>query len=136
MRKDNQKMTIRDISLTYAKLSEVVKEKKVFSGEVNLAIAKNTLTLETELKNFEKSKESLVNKFVHKDEKGNPESKNNEYVFTSDEDKTSYIKSVEELLEAEIEVEVHKVKYELLEDEKHDTPTPADLIAMDFMLDY
>lgn len=136
MRKDNQKMTIQEIGLKYGKLSELVKEKKIFAGEVNLAIAKNTLVLESELKDFEKIKDSFIDKFVHKDEKGNPESKNNEYVFASDEDKISYIKSVEELLTTELEIEIHKVKYELLEDEKHDVPGAADLIAMDFMLDY
>lgn len=136
MRKDNQKMTIQDINLVYAKLSEVVKEKKVFSGEVNLAIAKNILILEAELKNFEKSKESLVGKFTLKDGEGNPESKNNEYVFASDEDRISYVEAVKELLKAEVEVEIQKVKYELLEGEKYDIPAPADLIAMDFMLDY
>lgn len=136
MRKENQKMTIQEITTAYAKISDVIQEKKVFAGEVNLAIAKNVLTLENELKNYEKSRKNFAEKFASKDEQGNPQTKKNEYIFETVEDKDAYIMSVQELMKTEVEVEINRVRYELLEDEKHDTPSAANLVALDFMLDY
>lgn len=127
-------MKVADVRMEYARLSELVREKKLFSGEVNLAIAKNNMALESQIKIFNANLENLVERFTAKDASGKPLVKNNMYVFDTAENEKAYRQSVEELEKTEVELEIQKVSEELLSDEKHDEPTAQDFIALMFML--
>lgn len=124
-----------DIRIEYARLGEVLREKKLFAGEVNIAIAKNNMSLETQIKHFEKGVKDLAERFVAKDVNGNPVIKNNKYTFETMEDENCYLKGVEELENTELELEIQMVKYDVLNDGKHDEPTACDLVALNFMLE-
>lgn len=130
------KMKVADIKRAYAGLSEVIQEKKLFTGEVNLAVARNNISLENHMKCYRESVSAVVNRFVLKDEAGNLVVKNDKYTFLTKEDENAYLQEMAELEKAEMEVEIMKVKYDLLSDEKHDEPTAYDLVALDFMLEY
>lgn len=135
MEKKTVKMKVSDIRVAQAGLNEVIREKKLFPAEVNLAIARNSITLENQMKYHRESVKTLVERFALKDEEGNPVVKNNEYKFETKEDEKAFIQEVSELDKVEMEFEVTKVKYEVLNDGKHDEPTAYDLVALDFMLE-
>lgn len=136
MKTTKVKMKVADIKRAYAGLSEVIQEKKLFTGEVNLAIARNNISLENQMKCYRESVSAAVNRFVLKDEEGNPVVKNDKYTFLTKEDENAYLQEMAELEKAEMEVEIMKVKYDLLNDVKHDEPTAYDLVTLDFMLEY
>lgn len=135
MEKRTEKMKMADVRLNYTRLGEVLREKKLFNGEVNMAIAKNNMALESHMKCFEENIKMLVERFALKDENGNPMVKGNKYIFGSKEDEDNYLRAAGELEDIEIEIDIQKVRYDNLTDEKHDEPTAYDLVSMSFMLE-
>lgn len=128
------KMTVADIRQEYTRLSELVREKKLFASEVNLAIAKNNIALEAQVKLFNENIDNLVERYAAKDASGKPQVKNNMYVFEVAEDEKAYRQAVGELEKTEVEMEIQKVLSSTLSDEKHDEPTAQDIVALLFML--
>lgn len=140
MEKKSIKMKVNELLNHYAGMVEVVKEKKVFSGAVNLALAKNNKVLEDEMKVYQESAEKLVEKYVHKNKDGNPETKKQKdgaevYVFETDEQEEAYKSALKSLGDTEIEVQVNMVKYEDFEEKGADKPTAYDLIVLGFMIE-
>lgn len=139
MEKQNVKMEVAELLRNYAGLSEVINEKKVFASEVNLAIAKNSRILENEVKSYQESLKQIIDRYVHKDESGDPETKKQpggaqEYVFETAEKKKEYLKAVRELECVDIELDISVIKYDSLEESGSDKPTAYDLVALDFMI--
>ena len=128
------KMTMADVRLEYTRLSDLVREKKLFAGEVNLAIAKNNIVLENQVKLFNDCIDKLVERYAAKDASGKPQVKNNMYVFETAESEKAYREAVTEQEKTEIEMEIQTVKADALIDEKHDEPTAKDLVALIFMI--
>lgn len=140
MEKKNKRMKESDVLNYYAGMVEVVKEKKVFGGAVNLALAKNNKILEEEVKAYQESLEKLVDKFVHKDADGKPETKKQSngtetYVFERDEQEKAYRAAVNALGETEIDVQINTISYKEFNEEGADRPTAYDLIVLQFMIE-
>ncbi len=138
MEKQSVKMTVKEMLGAYTGLTEVIREKKLFASEVNLAIARNSKILEGEVKTYQESMNAAVEKYVHKDGNGNPETKKlpngmQEYVFETDEQKEQYLKAVRDMEAAELEVDVNMITAETFGD-ANEQPTAYDLVALDFML--
>lgn len=135
MRAKKVKMKMSEVRLEYARLAEVIGEKKLFAGEVNLAIAKNNLALEEQIKCFNESMKNLVERFAAKDESGKPIIKDNRYIFETTEDETGYLSAIEELENTEVEVDIQTVKCEAFTSGKHEEATAFDFVAMNFMIE-
>lgn len=138
MEKQNVKMKVSEMIKAYTGLTAVVGEKKLFPGEVNLAIAKNYKILGDEMKAYNKSVNSLVEEYVHKDSKGEPEIKEVEkgsfrYIFETNEKEKMYVKAIEELQNTEMEVEVNMISDSSF-DTGNEQPTAFDFISMEFMI--
>lgn len=138
MEKQNVKMKVSEMIKAYTGLTAVVGEKKLFPGEVNLAIAKNYKILGDEMKAYNESVNNLVEKYVHKDSNGEPEIKEAgkgkfKYVFETNEKEKMYVKAVEELQNTELEVEVNMISDSVFE-KGNEQPTAFDLIAMESMI--
>jgi hypothetical protein len=137
MKKENKKIKMKEVVNQYFELGELVKEKKVFAGEVSLAIAKNFKTLRENVEARDEAAKSLIEKYAKHDEAGKPELKGQKYIFETDEDEKAFNDAFLELNETETEIEVHTISYELLkENEKYSNPTAADLVTLDFMMTY
>lgn len=138
MEKKNVKMKVSEMIKAYTGLASVVGERKLFSGEVNLAIAKNYKILDDEIKTYNENVDDLIEKYVHKDSDGKPETKKVEegkfkYVFETNEKEKIYVKAIEELQDTEMEVEVNMIS-ERAFDTGNEQPTAFDLISMEFMI--
>lgn len=127
------KMKMSEVRMAYIKINEVINEKKLFPGKVNIAIAKNNMALDNQMKCFNEGTKPLVERFALKDENGNPEIKNNSYVFETKEMEKQYVKGVEELDKTEVDIQIIKVEYDAFDGGKDD-PTAFDLVALEFML--
>lgn len=130
------KMKVTDIRTAQMGLSEVIREKKLFPGEVNLAIARNNISLENQMKCHRESLKTLIERLTLKDEEGRPVVKNNKYKFATEEDENKFLQEASELENVELEFEVMKVNYDAVNDGKHEEPTAYDLVALEFMLEY
>lgn len=129
-------VTAGELRKIYAKVTELIKEKKLFTAEVNLALARNHTELEKQLKPVDATAYDLLEKYAAKKENGELEVKNGRYLFETDEKQKKYMEQAEELEKTEIEITVFKVESEKVVDGKHDEPTAFDLVAMDFMLEF
>ena len=97
-------------------------------------ISVNLKSIESALVAYNKQREELIEKYVKKDDDGNPLVENNYYVF---EDKTGWDESIAELLEAEAEVSITQVAEKALEkcdNPEFDTLTVTELSAIQFMI--
>lgn len=97
-------------------------------------ISVNLKSIELALAAYNKQREELVEKYVKKDDDGNPLVKNNYYVF---EDKTGWDESIAELLETEAEVSITQVPEKALEkcdNPEFDSLTVPELSAIQFMI--
>lgn len=137
MKKENKKMKMQEIISSYLGVSELVRDKKIFAGDVSLAIAKNFKMLKENVDTRNETAKTVVEKYVKHNEKGEPETKGQQYIFETSEDEKAFKNAMQELSEAEMEIEVQTVPYELLkENDKYSNPTASDLITLDFMLTY
>lgn len=140
MEKKLQTMKMNEVVSHYLELAAVIREKKIFAGDVTLAIVKNQKMLQENVEIRDEAVKSLVEKYVkHKD--GNPEQKEVQkkiyYVFENAEDEKAFGEACKELDDTDLEIEIQTVSYDMLkENEKYNNPTAADLLAMDFMIAY
>ena len=129
-------VTAGELRKNYSRVTELIKEKKLFTLEVNVALARNHAELEKQLKPIDTTAYNLLEKYAVKKENGEFEVKNGRYLFETDEKQKEYMDQADELEKTEIEITVFKVKSEKVVDGKHDEPTALDLVAMDFMLEF
>lgn len=134
MREEKVTITTKKLQEHYIGLAEVIKEKKNFPVEVNVAMAKNNAIMENELRAGNEAAKEIIDRFTMKDQQGEPVVKENHYVFEKKEDEEAYIKSMRELDEIEFECKVYQVSRSVFDD-KHEEPTAYDLVLLDFMLE-
>jgi len=75
--------------------------------KVSYAIAKNVSKIEKELEIYSKEKQKLVDKYCIKDENGNNKIDENNQLKIADENLDDWNKSINELLDIEIEIDIH-----------------------------
>ncbi len=96
------------------------------------AIAKNSKAIEKELSIYEGERQKLVKKYAELDKEGNPKvDKQGNYVIKKKSvlDWQIYVK---ELLDIEVDLNIHKVNLNALEGLKI---SPLELVAIDFMIE-
>lgn len=102
--------------------------------KVSYAIAKNVSKIEKELEIYNKERQKLVDKYCIKDEKGNNKIDENNQLKIADENLDGWNKSINELLDIEIEIDVHKFSKEDLFNSNCEM-TPSELMLIDYMIE-
>lgn len=102
--------------------------------KVSYAIAKNISKIEKELEIYSKERQKLVDKYCIKDEKGNNKIDENNQLKIADENLDDWNKSINELLDIEIEIDIHKFNINDLLNSNLDM-TPSELILIDYMIE-
>ena len=100
------------------------------------AIGKNIIKLQEETENIEKTRIKLVQHYAEKDENGEFIIKDERYDVGKNGELLN--KEFAELLDTETEVSIHTITedvLELLENERYDVLSPAEMIAIDFMIE-
>lgn len=132
-------MKIKELTPCYSRLMNLVDRKKVLPVKLSYAISKNSIMLQNEVKFYIEERNKLVDTYVKKDDDGEPESKEGQYVFETSEDKKAFLLEQKNLEELEVELSeiIRKVNIQIIEEmgEKYDTLTAEDLLAIDFMLE-
>jgi len=99
-------------------------------------ISKNLMKLDPEVKLIEEHRISMLDTYAKKDAEGKPITEGASYDLGENEE--TFRKEFTEFLETETEVDIHMVPYtslEKLDEAGFDTLTPAELIALDFMIE-
>ncbi|MFL1471500.1 DUF1617 family protein [Paraclostridium bifermentans] len=102
--------------------------------KVSYAVAKNISKIEKELEIYNKERQKLVDKYCIKDEKGNNKIDENNQLKIADENLDDWNKSINELLDIEIEIDIHKFNINDLLNSNLDI-TPSELILIDYMIE-
>ena len=102
--------------------------------KISYAIAKNISKIEKDLELYNKEKQKLVDKYCIKDEKGNNKIDENNQLKIADENLDDWNKSINELLDIEIEIDIHKFNINDLLNSNLDM-TPSELILIDYMIE-
>lgn len=105
--------------------------------KVSYAISKNIMKLQEEAETLEKERVKLAEQYAVKGEDGNPKVINNSYVM--EENQEEFTKEYRELLDTETEIMIYTIPEDVIEcmdDARYDVLTPAELIALDFMLEH
>lgn len=102
--------------------------------KVSYAIAKNVSKIEKELEIYSKEKQKLVDKYCIKDENGNNKIDENNQLKIADENLDDWNKSINELLDIEIEIDIHKFNINDLLNSNLDM-TPSELMLIDYMIE-
>lgn len=132
------KMKLGEVKGRFAGLLKI--SEKTFPAKVSYAIARNLKLLEKEYKDLEEQRLKICESYADKDKDGKAVTRqkdgNTVYVF-SEEAQEQLNKEYAELLDEEIDIDIHTVDVKELdkceESERFDTPTAADYMAMEFM---
>lgn len=105
--------------------------------KVSYAISKNIMKLQEEVETLEKERVKLAEQYAVKGEDGKPKVINNSYVM--EENQEVFAKEYQEFLDTETEIMIYTIPEELIEcmdDDRYDVLTPAELVALDFMIEH
>ena len=102
--------------------------------KISYALAKNISKIENELKIYNSEKDKLIDQYAIKDEKGNLKVDENNQFKVREEYKEVWEKEIEELLDIEINLDVHKIKLDELM-LSNCNMTPAELMLIDYMIE-
>lgn len=108
-----------------------------FPIKLSYAIGKNILKLQEETDFIEKARVKLVEQYAEKEEDGSCKIVDGHYELGENEQKLN--EEFMEFMNSEVEVAVYTVPeaiLETMEDVRYDALTPAELIALDFMLEH
>ena len=101
--------------------------------KVSYAIAKNISKIEKELEIYNKERQKLIDKYCLKDEEGNLIDENNQFKI-ADGNLEAWNKDMNELLEIEIDINIHKFSKDDLFNSNCNI-TPAELMLIDYMIE-
>ena len=101
--------------------------------KVSYAIAKNIYKIEKELEMYNKERQKLIDKYCLKDEEGNLIDENNQFKI-ADGNLESWNKDMNELLDIEIDINIHKFSKDDLFNSNCNI-TPAELMLIDYMIE-
>lgn len=135
------KIKLSEIRKHYAGLIDM--QQKTFPSRLGYAIMKNIKVLSGEYELLEEKRMEICQKFAMKDSDGEPITKKEgnieKYVFSTVEDEKANEEEFKELLDMEVEIDIHTVKYEIIdqchERERYSIPTVLDLETIDFMIE-
>ncbi|WP_297130779.1 DUF1617 family protein [Terrisporobacter sp.] len=102
--------------------------------KVSYAIAKNISKIERELEIYNKERQKLIDKYCVKDEEGKAIIDENNQLKIADEHLDSWSKDINELLDIEIDIDIHKFNKDDLLNSNCDM-TPAELMLIDYMIE-
>lgn len=111
-----------------------IANKQGLPKKISYAIAKNMAKIESELKIYNSERQKLIDKYAHKDEQGNVQIDRNNNLKIMDEHIKDWNKEINELLDIEVDVEIHKFNIDDLYNSDCDM-TPSDFILIDYMIE-
>lgn len=138
------KMKLREVNKNLSILARM--GGKTFPAKMSFAISRNFELLQRESERIEKERKRLCENYSEKDEEGNAVmidsvidgQPTKEYKMT-EEKRSAFEVEYNELMDEEIEVDIRKVKQEVIERceeaERYDIPTVADIVGMSFMIE-
>ncbi len=131
--------------MTYSELTErhtvlLAVGKLTLPRKVSVAISRNIVKLENELKIYSEQDKDIAERYAAKDEKGEFVLENNAFTFESMEKKGLFISERKELGETGIEIDILTFKASELdrceEVERYDILTPVQEASLAWMIDY
>lgn len=108
--------------------------KKGLSIKVSYALAKNISKIEKELDIYNKERQKLIDKYCVKDEEGNNVIDENNQLIIADENMTDWNNAINELLDIEIDIDIHKFNECDLLNSNCDL-TPSEIMLIDYMIE-
>ncbi len=129
------KMKLAEIEMTAQNLARVAGKK--LPHKLAYAIGKNLMALQPEQKLIDERRVEIAKTYADKDESGVAKVENNEFVL-SEEGMKNFREEFVEFLNTETDVEIYMVPEDLLEqleNERFDVLTPAELLALYFMIE-
>lgn len=105
--------------------------KKQLPVKVSYAIAKNISKIEKELKIYEEERLKLLEKYAVKDEDGKVVIEKNK-IKIDENKRDSWEKEINELLEIEVDINMHKFKLEYLDNLNM---SAEELVLLDYMIE-
>ncbi|GAA0100823.1 DUF1617 family protein [Paraclostridium bifermentans] len=127
------KLTLRRLVSDAAQMGAIA-NKQGLPKKISYAIAKNMAKIESELKIYNSERQKLIDKYAHKDEQGNVQIDRNNNLKIMDEHIKDWNKEINELLDVEVNVEIHKFNIDDLYNSDCDM-TPYDFILIDYMIE-
>lgn len=138
------KIKLREAQNYAARLTSL--GKKVFPSKLSFAISCNSEKLQKEVERTEKERLKICERYADKDEAEKPvmvdsivKGEKVQSYKMSEENQKAFTEEYNELLDTEVDVEIRKVKQEVLEkcesSERYSIPSVADIAAMAFMLE-
>lgn len=133
------------MKMTYSELTErhtvlLTVGKLTLPRKVSVAISRNIVKLENELKIYSEQDKDIAERYAAKDEKGEFVLENNAFTFESMEKKGLFISERKELGETGIEIDILTFKASELdrceEVERYDILTPVQEASLAWMIDY
>lgn len=129
------KMKLSEVAGYFNSISSLANKK--LPAKISYAVMKNQKALEEEFKGLEQQRLKFCGIYAEKDENEKPVTKDGAYVF-SEKNKEDFHKEYRDVLEEEIEMNIHMVSISELdkcdESDRYDAVTPADVEALAFML--
>ncbi|WP_286312047.1 DUF1617 family protein [Romboutsia ilealis] len=108
--------------------------QKQLPVKVSYAIAKNISKIESELKIYNTERQKLIDKYCVKDEEGNNVIDENNQLIIADENMTDWNNAINELLDIEVEIDIHKFNINDLMYSNVEF-TPSELMLIDYMIE-
>lgn len=102
--------------------------------KISYAIAKNISKIEKELEIYNIERQKIIDKYCIKDSKGNNAIDDNNQYKIDDKYLESFNKDINELLDIEIDINMHKINKDDLFDSNCNM-TPAELMLIDYMIE-
>ncbi|MFR3072133.1 MAG: DUF1617 family protein [Paeniclostridium sp.] len=102
--------------------------------KVSYAIAKNVSKIENELKIYNNERQKLLDKYCVKDEEGKNKIDENNQLRITDENMDDWNKEINELLDIEIEIDIHKFNINDLLNSNCEM-TASELMLIDYMIE-
>lgn len=120
-----------EIVASYVGLINLVEKKEKYPVKFSFAITRNLKTLESVNKDFETERNKLLDIYNVKDADGEPAYKETGKIEIAAEQEENWKKDMEELLDIDVDVKVHKVS---LADLDGINITAEDMLACSFMI--
>lgn len=127
------KFTLKELVDKYQVFGDIAAKK--LPVKLSYAISKNMMALEKEAKIIDDNRIKLAQTYSEKNEDGTPKVVNNSYVVSDIE---SFNKELNEYYKTDVDVEICKVssnELDKLDDPRYDVLSPAEITALQFMLD-
>lgn len=126
------KMNNNEIVATHMALIGIISRKEKYPVKFSFALSKNARAVEKLNKDFEESRNKLLDEYNVKNKAGEPAYKETNQIDIAPEYKEAWENEVRELLEIEVEANIHMVALSALDGLNIE---PDVLYACDFMLE-